>query len=114
MKMIAKMAKQIREELHDADKYISLAIKDKEKDKELADMYFTLANEEIGHADKIHTQVVREIKKVADNQVRMNPEEVEQMKSTMEVMYAVWDYEHENLMEEAAEIRTKIEMYNKR
>lgn len=111
MKIIAKMAKQIREELHDSDKYISLAAKYKEKDKELADMYFTLANEEMGHADKIHNQVVREIKRIADSRDMENPEE---MKQTIDLMYAVWDYEHDNLMEEAAAIKTKIEMYNKR
>jgi rubrerythrin len=101
------MAKQIREELHDSEKYIECAMKYKDSDKDLADMYYNLASEEMTHADKVHNQVVREIRK-AEDEYRDDGKE-----STLAVMHAVWDYEHDNLIEEAAEVKTKIDMYSK-
>lgn len=53
----------IQEELSDAEAYINCAIKEKAKDRELADLYYWLSQEEIGHADKLAKQISTEKEK---------------------------------------------------
>ena len=48
----------IEEELKDAEKYIRCANDHKEDYPELADTFYKLSVEEIGHADMLHKQVV--------------------------------------------------------
>lgn len=107
MRMIADMAKLMKEELHASDEYATLALEWKEKNKELGDMYHTLSLDEYSHVEKIHAQVAKEIKKAEATITEAD-------KPKMEIMYAVWDYEHGNLIEEAASTKTKIDMYNKK
>ena len=107
MKMIADMAKLMKEELRASDSYASLALEWRDKNKELGDMYHTLSLDEYSHVEKIHAQVVKEIKK-AESTI------TEADKPKMEIMCAVWDYEHGNLIEEAAGTKAKIDMYNKK
>jgi len=65
MKKIEQIADYIDEEISDAMKYARCAIQN-DDDAELAKTYRTLSNEELGHAMRLHDEVVRLIKKYRD------------------------------------------------
>lgn len=71
----------------------------KETDKHLADMYAELARQELDHAGMEHEQAVRLIKEYG--------------KEPPAAMQAIWDWEHEQMIEEESEIRVMLEMYHK-
>ena len=65
MKTIEQLSDYIDEEVDDAMKYAKCAIQH-DDDPELSRTYKALANEELGHAMRLHEQVVRIIKKYRD------------------------------------------------
>lgn len=73
---------------------------ERDDDHQLADLYIRLAEEEIKHAHLEHDQVVRMI-----NERKQAGEKVH------EAMMAVWDWEHEQMIQDEAEIRQMIGMY---
>lgn len=100
MLIIKKLCKMIKEELSDAEKYARCALNHKEDDKNLADTFYTLANEELRHMDMLHTQVVRIIN---DYRIKNgNPPEG---------MMAIYDYLHEEQIEAEQEVRILLSRY---
>lgn len=95
-----KIIKQIKEELHDAEGYAECALKHKDDAPELAALYHRLSSDEMEHMTRLHEQVVQEI-----SDYRKTHGE------PPAAMLAVWEYEHDQIMEEAAEARVKISMY---
>ena len=61
MKKIEQLSDHIKEEIEDAEEYIREAMACKDDDKTVADLYATLAGEELKHMEMLHTQVVKEI-----------------------------------------------------
>jgi len=59
VKIIQDISDLIDEEIVDAQKYARLYKQFLESDPELAKTYRTLSSEELGHVDRLHTQVVR-------------------------------------------------------
>ena len=57
MKIIKCLSELIEEELHDADKYIDLAMRWKSDEPDTADLFCELSTEEMGHVDKLHEEV---------------------------------------------------------
>ena len=51
MKQIKELAEYMQEEIHDACKYIKIALRYKGIDTALADMYYTLSRQELDHAE---------------------------------------------------------------
>lgn len=102
MKKIANIVKEMREEISGAEHYAKQATKYKEDDKSLADVYIAIANQELEHVDRLHTQVARIIQ--AYRAEKGNPPEA---------MMAVWNFEHEDMMEKVSRIKALIEMYKK-
>ncbi len=100
MKVIKDIAKNVQEEIHDADKYAWLAVRSKADHPELADLYSRLANGEIEHANMLHKQAVDIIERYR----REGHEPPVAMK-------AVWDWEHERYIEEMADVRRVLDMY---
>ena len=98
MKEIKMLVENIREELEDAEKYAKCAAKYKDIDRELANTFYTLANEELGHMDKLHTQATRLIK--AHRAEGHEPPAA---------MLAVWGWEHEKMIEHTARIKHLLE-----
>jgi rubrerythrin len=99
MEIIKQLVEKIDDELEDAEKYIKLACKMKDKDKVLADVYYNLSIEEMGHMTKLHDQVVRIIN---------------DFKKTSEVpigMQTLYDYLHERQIKWATKIKSKQDMY---
>ena len=99
MRIIKELAKQIKEELHDAEKYAKMALEHKMGHPDLAEAYHRLAKEEIGHATLLHEKVVAMIRK-ASTEKEVSP-----------VMRELWAWQHDEIVEEEAEVRRLVEMY---
>lgn len=98
MKEIKMLVEKIREELEDAEKYAKCAAKYKDSDRELASTFYTLAGEELGHMEKLHTQAARIIKAYKDKG-----------HEAPAAMQAIWDWEHEKMIEHTAHVRHLLE-----
>lgn len=100
MKIIKCLSEKIKEELKDAEAYIDLAMEWKKDQPEAADTFAELSAEEMGHVNKLHKQVTELISRYRE--------------TTGEPpagMMAVYDYLHEQQIENAMRIRVKQKMY---
>ena len=102
MRIIKELSKRIKEELHDAEWYAKAAMEHKMEHSDLADAYHHLAKEEMGHANLLHEKVVAVIRKASAE------------REPPPVMRELWAWQHEEIVEEEAEVVRLIEMYNKR
>ena len=100
MLIIKKLSKMIKEEICDAEKYANCALKYKEEDKTLAETFYTLANNELQHMDLLHTQVTRLI---AEYKTKKGEPPKE--------MQALYDYLHEEQIENVKEVKLLLAMY---
>lgn len=83
MKKIEMLVDMIDEELEGAKTYIKKALDLKEKDRELAETFYRLSNEEMTHVDALHKRVVE----IIMDYKRKNGE-------PPPVMEALYDYLH--------------------
>ena len=95
MKVIKNLVDQIREELEDAKKYARCAAM-QEEDRKLAETYAALAREELGHANQLHDHAARIIK--------------ESGKEAPPAMKAVWEWEHQKMIDDTAAVRILLEL----
>ena len=102
MKKIAEIVESIREELDGATGCAKMATQYKEQDKQLADVYASLASSKLENVDKLHNQAVKMIK-----------EQKETGKEVPAGMQAVWDWEHERMIDHMARVKTMLDMYRK-
>lgn len=100
MKEIKCLYANIRDEMEDAEKYADLALKYKDCDRELADTFASLSKQETGHAEALHSQAVRLIRDYRS-----------QHGDPPEGMQAVYDWEHERLISDMADVKRLHEMY---
>lgn len=100
MERIKHLCDLISEELEGACGYAKCALKHKEDDPALAKMYYDLSIEEMQHVDRLHNQVVTEIR----NYKSEHGEPPAQMQ-------AVYDYVHEHHIEKAAKIKAMQMQY---
>ena len=100
MKIIRCLSEKIEEELDDADAYINLAMEWKDQDKEAADLFYELSTEEMGHMERLHNEVTKQI-----NAYR------EKSGEPPENMMTLYRYLHEKHIGEAMKIRVKQGMY---
>lgn len=102
MRIIKKLADQMKEELEGAEEYIKCAIKNKQEHKELSELYYKLSTVELDHAMELHKHVEILIQKT--DITKVNDE-------LLKLMKEIWNEKHECLIKEMAEIKTMIEMY---
>lgn len=100
MKIIKVLSEKIKEELNDAESYITLAMEWKKDEPEAAALFAELSAEEMGHADKLHTEVTQLISRY--RQTKGEPPAG---------MLAIYEYLHEQQMENAMRVRVKQGMY---
>ena len=100
MEIIKKLSNMIAEELEDAEKYAKCALMYKDERPSLSRLFFTLSNEEMDHMNRLHEAVVNIIKDYRE-------ENGEPPAS----MLAVYEYLHEQQIEEAAEVKKYQDMY---
>ena len=102
MKMIKKIVDQIHDELEGAEEYIECAMKHKTDYPNIANMYYEMSLMEMSHVDKLHGAVTTLI-----NEAKARGEE------PPPTMMAIYEYEHEKIMEEATEIKVMQEMFKR-
>ena len=95
MEIIKSLVSKIDDELEDAEKYIKCAYKVKETYPILADTYYKLSLEEMGHMTMLHEQVVRLIT------------EYKKTKEVPQGMQTLYDYVHEREIKWASKIKAK-------
>lgn len=100
MKIIMKLVSLIDEELSGAKEYIKLAHHRKEEHPGLADTFAELAEEEMTHVTKLHDEVTKLI-----DEVRQRDGE------PPAGMLAVYEYEHNKQIKNAAKIKQMISEY---
>ena len=100
MKIIKCMSELIDEELHDADKYIDLAMRWKQDEPDTADLFYELSTEEMGHVDKLH----EEVKELIEEYRKEHGEPPKEM-------MVLYDYLHEKHIGTAMEIKVKHGIY---
>lgn len=100
MKIIKKIIDQMHDELEGAGEYADMALKYKDTDKVLADMYYNMSLQEMKHHDDLHAQVVRMI---AEYRKEHGEPPV--------AMQAVYDWEHEKAISNAKEVKAAQAMY---
>ena len=100
MKIIKCLSELIEEELHDADKYIDLAMRWKQDEPDTADLFYELSTEEMGHMEKLHKEVTELIEEYRKEHGEPPKE-----------MMVLWDYLHEKHIGTATQIKVKQGIY---
>lgn len=100
MLIIRDLMKQMEDELEGAREYAECALKFKESDKELADLYIQLARTELEHHSKLHNQVTRIISKYRTE--RGEPPVG---------MQEIYDWQHTKAMNNMAEVKVLVDSY---
>lgn len=99
MKELKMIAEQIRDELDVAEEYAKEAAKLKETRSTDSASYAEMSRQELGHADTLHKMAVRMIDKVREGGA-----------TVPEAMQAVWDWEHERMLDRVSRIKTLLGM----
>lgn len=102
MKKIADIVKDIRHELSGAEHCAKMAMRYKEEDRSLADVYADTAAQKMATSNQYHSQVARVIR-----EYRAEHGE------PPEAMMAVYNWEHESMIEDMANVKALLEMYKK-
>jgi rubrerythrin len=100
MKIIKKLSAFIEDEIEGAEDYAKCALKYRDERPDLARMFYNMANQEMGHMNELHSAVVNII---AEYRQRDGEPPAPMM--------AVYDYLHEKHIEEAAKVKSLIDMY---
>ena len=59
MEIVRTLSSMIEEEIGDAEKYLASAIEHKDDEPELAQMFYELSEEEMGHMHRLHQEMAR-------------------------------------------------------
>ena len=102
MEMIKKIVDQAEDEISGAMEYIKCAIKYKSEYPAIAQAYYEMSTAEMGHFNNLHEMVTRLIEDYKAKGVEID--------KTME---AIYEYEHEKMMEKATKIRVMQDMFKK-
>lgn len=99
MKIIKCLAENMQEEMHDAEKYAKLAMEYRADYPDLADTFVTLSKQEVNHATMLHNHAERIIR---DYKAKGG--------EAPAAMQAVYDWEHERMIDSMAKVRVLQEM----
>jgi len=100
VKIIQIVTDHINEEIADAKTYAVLALENKDTYHSLAEVFYSLSNEEMRHSNILHGEVV---KLIAEYRQQKGDPPVE--------MLAVYDYLHKKSIEAAEEVKRYQQMF---
>ena len=100
MNIIKCLSEKIEDELKDASDYIDLAMKWKNEHPDVADLFYKLSTEEMGHMEQLH-QAVQDIITEYRQKSGEPPKD----------MMVLYDYLHEKHIATATEIKVKQGMF---
>lgn len=100
MTELKEIIQDIREMLECAEDYAKEAVKHKHQYPDLASTYARIAQDDLAHVDMLHKHAVSMI----DEYQRNGKEAPASMK-------AIWDYAHEQQIEETADVKRMLDMY---
>lgn len=103
MKIIAELVSFVKDEAKAVKNYGKMAIRLKSENKELADLFYNMANTEAGHLDSIHNWLVKYIDK----------EKKERTEPIPQGMLDVWQYEHKEMVDCMTEAKVVLQNYQK-
>lgn len=101
MRIIKKMAEQIKEEISGAKEYAKLAVHYKQEYPTISKIYYDMANDELKHADLLHMEIVKLIEK----QRAIEP--------PPQIMLELWEYEHKEYIEAYSIVKNMFVLYTK-
>ena len=93
----------IGSEIAASRKYILQAVKNRDENRQLADVFYQLSTEEMNHMQMLHKEVVKIIEEYRKEKGEPPKE-----------MLAVYDYLHEKHIEKAAEVKAMQAFYQER
>lgn len=100
MRAIAEVARRIGEEVADVAGYSKLASWFRDSgDEESGKAIHEIARQEMEHADRLHAIAVRLVERASKEEPQSAG------------MMAVWEFEHDRMMEELAHARTMLSQY---
>lgn len=99
MKAIKNIVAEIREELAGAEHYAKCAAELTDERKADAEEYKKMAEQELNHANILHGMAKRMI---SEHRSKSAP--------PPSAMLAVWDWEHQNMIEQTAKIKVLLNM----
>ena len=102
MKILKELIEKMHDTMEEVEWYGEKALHLRSTHKELADSYIKVAEMHVDIYKHLHQRVVALIE-----------EEKKKGAPVPVAMTAIWDYEHEKLVEEFAEAKVLIEEYNK-
>ena len=100
MQIISKLSDMIEEEMDDAEKYLRCAFNHKDDHPALAQAFYRLSTEEMGHASILHEQVVALISEYR-----------KEHGDPPERMQGIYDYLHKKHIDRANEIKVKQALF---
>ena len=100
MQELKEIIRDIGDKLDGAEIYAKAAVKHKTQYSSLAGVYCRIAQDDLTHVEMLHKQAVDMIGEKQRSGV-----------TVLEAMQAVWDYEHEKQIEDAADVKRLIDMY---
>lgn len=100
MTEIKGVSQDISSEICDAEHYIRQALQYRERDKELADLYYRLSGEELDHMSRLHSQAARLIDAAKRSGAEIPPG-----------MPELYDYLHQMHIDAAAKVVAMQAMY---
>lgn len=103
MRIIKDISEKIEDELDDAEEYVKLALREKESEPVVSDLFYSLAKEEMGHMNRLHDCVAKLIKTYREKEGE-----------PPEPMMAVYNYLHEKFMKQASQIQWYLDKYSDR
>ena len=103
--MIKTVLRYVEKELKAGEEYIEVACIKKHHDMTTAELFISLAGEELGHAERLLKQGQVLADKIHPN--KESPEYEHDIKCL-----AIWEWEKEKALEEIAELRADIHGFN--
>ena len=99
-KLLNPILADLKVDSEDAKKYIECALAHKDENRDLADTFYDLSQQEVKHADMLHKQVVEMIDQYK-----------QEHGAPPENMLAIYEYLHEQEIEAMKEVKMMQQMY---